>query len=220
MIADNLKHVRQRIAKCCEKAGRSAKDVELVCVTKEASLDEIQEVLALGVHALGENRIQDAIAKRRVIGDRAKWHLVGHLQTNKVKDAVSMFSLIHSVDSVRLAEAIDREAEKAHKVQDILVQVNTSGEKTTFGVTPEALKVFLKDISIYSNIMILGLMTIAPEFENPELARPCFQKLRILRDKINNLQLLSMGMSNDFEVAIEEGSNMVRVGRAIFNPKP
>ena len=223
MIADNLKSVRQKISNACEKTGRSPQDVELVCVTKEARPPRMIEVLDLGVRIFGENRVQDAILKHQIIGDRAAWHLVGHLQTNKVKDAVRIFSLIHSVDSLRLAEEIDKEAGKIKKAQDILIQVNTSGEETKFGIEADNTIDFAKKLTLYPNINIKGLMTIAPEVDDPEKVRPYFRILRELRDKINSLQLtayslqlLSMGMSNDFEVAIEEGSNMVRIGRAIF----
>ena len=223
MITDNLKSVRQRIAKCCEKSGRKPSDVELVCVTKEASVNQIDEALNSGAHIIGENRVQDAVLKHRSIGSRAVWHLIGHLQTNKVKDAVKIFSLIHSVDSTRLTAEIDREAKKIEKVQDILVQVNVSGEKTKFGIAPDAVIGFLKEASLYPNINIIGLMTIAPETGSPERSRPHFRALKELKDEINalniarcTLRILSMGMSNDFEAAIEEGSGLVRIGRAIF----
>jgi len=222
MIAENLKAVTRRISTSCEKSGRPADAVKLVCVTKEVGLPEIEGLLALGVKDIGENRVQDALAKYKAIGGRAAWHMIGHLQTNKVRDAVGISSLIHSVDSLRLAEVIDREAKRLGKTQDVLIQVNTSGEKSKFGISEdEAISFFEKAVS-YSNINIAGLMTIAPEVGNPEETRPCFRKLRQLRDRLQNLQLktynlqLSMGMTNDFEVAIEEGSTMVRVGRAIF----
>lgn len=223
MISENLKIVRQRISSACEKSARSAEDVGLVCVTKEAEIQQIEEVLTLGVKVIGENRVQDAVLKHKAIGDRADWHLIGHLQTNKAKDAVRMFSLIHSVDSLRVAEAIDKEALKLGKRQDVLVQVNTSGEESKFGIPPEQAEEIIKKIALYQNINIKGLMTIAPEATDPETVRPYFRVLRELKDKLNKLQaapykleLLSMGMSNDFEVAVEEGSNLVRIGRAIF----
>ena len=216
MIAENIRFVTQRIANACEKSGRRAEEIKLICVTKTASVSEIEETLGLGLRSLGENRVQDAVTKYAAIGDRAEWHLIGHLQTNKAKDAVKIFSLIHSVDSPRLAKEIDKEAGKIGKVQDILIQVNTSGEESKFGIEPGAAEGLLKEISIYPNINVKGLMTIAPEVDDPEKVRPYFRVLRELRDKINNLQLLSMGMTNDFEVAIEEGANMVRIGRAIF----
>lgn len=224
MIEDNLKSVTQRMAKSCAKSGRSCADVKLVCVTKEALVEEINDVIDLGIVDIGENRVQDALYKYKSIGRRCLWHLIGHLQTNKVKDAVSIFSLIHSVDSIHLVEEIDKCSKRINKVQDILVQVNVSGESSKFGLKPEELNGFFKKSLLYPNINILGLMTIAPESRDPEESRPYFRKLRELRDEINNSQLtahssqlLSMGMSNDFEVAIEEGSTMVRIGRAIFS---
>jgi pyridoxal phosphate enzyme (YggS family) len=222
MIADNLKDVTLRISRCCEKSGRNASSVKLVCITKEADLGRIEEILALGVKDIGENRVQDALSKYSTIGNRVIWHMVGHLQTNKVKDAVNIFSLIHSVDSLRLASEISKEAKKINKVQDILVQVNASGEESKFGIAPEDLSGFFKEASLYPNINILGLMTIAPETEDTEAARPVFRRLRELRERLENSRLtahglqLSMGMTNDFEVAVEEGSTMVRIGRAIF----
>ena len=223
MIAENIKAVTQRIARCCEKTGRPASEVELVCVTKEATLAQMEEALQAGAGIFGENRVQDAVWKHKAIGDKAAWHLVGHLQTNKVREAVGIFDLIHSVDSARLAREIDKEALKISKIQDVLIQVNTSGEATKFGVTPEAAIGLLKEVALYPNIRIMGLMMIAPEVEDLETVRPYFRALRELRDRINNLRLmaydlrlLSMGMTNDFETAIEEGSTMVRIGRAIF----
>ena len=222
MIVDNLKDVTQRISRSCDKSGRTPGDVKLVCVTKEASLIQIEEVLALGIKDIGENRVQDAALKYRAIGDKATWHLIGHLQTNKVKEAVRIFSLIHSVDSIHLAEKIDREAKKIDKVQDVLIQVNTSGEESKFGLAPDEIAAFFKEVSLYHDINILGLMTIAPEVDDPQKVRPYFRKLHQLRYELQNLQLstmnyeLSMGMTNDFEVAIEEGATMVRIGRAMF----
>ena len=215
-IAENLKSVTQSIADACKKANRPVEGVRLVCVTKSASIEDIGKAIGLGIKLVGENRVQDALRKYAVIGDRVEWHLVGHLQTNKAKDAVRIFSMIHSVDSARLAKEIDKEAGKIGKAQDILVQVNTSGEQTKFGVTPAAAEELIKEIVLYHNINIKGLMTIAPDLDDPEKVRPYFRALRELRDKINTLTLLSMGMTNDFEIAIEEGSNMVRIGRAIF----
>lgn len=221
MIAENLKSVTERIARCCEKIGRSPDSVRLVVVTKTASVAEMEEAAGAGASVFGENRVQDALVKHRAIRDKVEWHLIGHLQTNKVKDAVGIFSLIHSVDSVRLARAIDSEAAKLGKCQDILIQVNTSGEDSKFGIAPGELPGFLKEISAYPNIRVRGLMTIAPEVDDPETARPYFRALRELLTGSGSgaagYSMLSMGMTNDFETAIEEGSNLVRVGRAIFN---
>lgn len=223
MIAENLESVTQRIARSSERAGRPRDSIRLVCVTKEAAIEEMEEILRLGLKDLGESRVRDALLKYNAIGKRASWHMVGHLQTNKVRDAVRIFSLIHSVDSPRLARAIYEEAKRIDKVQEILVQVNTSGEKTKFGVTPEEAGRLIKDIALYENIKIKGLMTIAPETNDVGKIRACFRGLKELLDKINSLnltayslQLLSMGMTNDFEIAIEEGANIVRIGRAIL----
>ena len=223
MIADNLISVRQRIARSCKKIGRFPEDVTLVCVTKEAGVPQMEEALGAGVTNLGENRVQELASKYKLIGAKAAWHLVGHLQTNKVKDAVKIASLIHSVDSIRLAKEIDKEAGRIGKVQDILIQVNTSGEKTKFGLVPAEVEDIIKESAIYNNISIKGLMTIAPESSDPEDARPYFRKLRELIKRINDvrctvydIRILSMGMTSDFEIAIEEGSTMVRIGRAIF----
>jgi pyridoxal phosphate enzyme (YggS family) len=221
MLAENLNDVRQRIARSCEKAHRAPDDVKLICVTKEASLSQIEEAISLGIRFVGENRVQDADAKRRVIGARVEWHLIGHLQTNKVRDAVRMFSVIHSVDSLRLASEIDKEAKRAGKVQDVLIQVNTSQELSKYGISCGELNGFIRETDIYQNINIIGLMTIAPEAAGPESVRIFFRRLRELRDAIrmthDAIRHLSMGMTNDFEIAIEEGATMVRVGRAIFS---
>ena len=156
MIADNLKYVTQRIARSCEKSGRPAGDVKLLCVTKEAGINEIEEVIRLGVKDIGENRVRDALSKYKAIGSRVNWHLIGHLQTNKTKSAVKIFSLIHSVDSIRLAIEIDKEAKKINKIQDILAQVNMSGEESKFGLVPHEVAGFFNKIILYPNINILG----------------------------------------------------------------
>lgn len=227
MLADNLKSVTERIAKCCENIGRPADDVRLVAVTKQASVDMIEGVIRAGVKYIGENRVQDALAKHRIIGDKAEWHLIGHLQTNKARDAVRAFSLIHSVDSGKLASCIDKEAAKMGKQQRVLIQVNASGEESKFGIRPEEASELLKEAARYRNIKIEGLMTIAPEVDDTETVRPYFRALKYLMDETRPLMdslgagsgynTLSMGMTNDFEVAIEEGSNLVRIGRAIFS---
>jgi pyridoxal phosphate enzyme (YggS family) len=224
MVLENIRSITGRIHDTCRKISKDPSEVELVCVTKGVSLDAIEEALASGVTTFGENRVQEALVKYDSIDGRALWHLVGHLQTNKVKDAVSIFSLIHSIDSARLAKEIDKEASRIDKVQDILIQVNVSGEESKFGVRSEEAVDFFKSILLYPNINIKGLMTIAPETANPEKSRPCFRGLRELLGNINSLgltpsplRILSMGMTDDFEVAIEEGSTMVRIGRGIFN---
>lgn len=218
MIADNLVSVRDRIRKSCKKVGRSADSVKLVAVTKQTSISQMEEAIKAGAVIFGENRVQDAIVKYRDIGDKVEWHLIGHLQTNKAKDAVKIFSLIHSVDSLKLAREIDKEAGKLKKRQKILIQVSTSGEETKFGIRPVELPELIKEASGYSNLIIEGLMTIAPIAEDSEAVRPYFRALTELIGT-TGLKELSMGMTDDFEIAIEEGSTLVRVGRAIFNDK-
>lgn len=224
MVAENIQSVTSRITRCCEKSGRDPDAVALVCVTKAATIAEAIQAIEAGARILGENRVRDAAEKIAAIGDTAAaWHLIGHLQTNKARDAVRMFSLIHSVDSVRLARAIDNEAWKIGKVQDILLQVNISGEGTKFGVVPSAAAGLVREFGAFANIRVAGLMTMAPYTDDPEDARPVFRRLRELKDAIDaergpgkGLCHLSMGMTGDFEVAVEEGSTLVRIGTAIF----
>ncbi len=215
MIKKNLEIVRQNIEIAARKAGRSPNDVRLISVTKEANSSQILDALSHGVTELGENRIKDAVLKHRAIGDKATWHLIGHLQTNKVKDALRIFALIHSVDSIRLAHYIDKEAGKLGKIQEVLLEVNTSGEATKFGIPPDGLGKMLESIKGLGNIKVKGLMTMTPLTDEPEKSRPYFKSLKELRDKYS-LKELSMGMTQDYEVAVEEGATMVRVGRAIF----
>jgi hypothetical protein len=197
----------------------------LVAVTKTVEVDRIEEAIASGANIIGESRVQEAKEKYGKLGNRVIWHLVGHLQSNKAKDAIRIFDLIHSVDTAELAREIDKQARKVGKIQKILVEMNISGEQSKYGLSPEQLIPFLKDISGFPNIRVKGLMTMAPFYENPEYCRPWFRKLKnvmeeVKAENIENVEMVyvSMGMSNDFEVAIEEGSNMVRIGRAIFGP--
>jgi len=200
----------------------------LVAVSKNRTLEQIKEAIGDSISDIGENKVQEALIKYSAIrntqyAQRIKWHLVGHLQTNKAKDAVKIFDLIHSVDSLRLAQEIDKQAAKINKVQEILIEVKTSPEEAKSGLQPEEAIGVIKEISVLKNIRILGVMTIAPLVDDPEKARPYFRILAELKEKINALgatqnpiQVLSMGMTNDFEIALEEGSNMLRIGRAIF----
>jgi len=222
-IKENLEKIGEKIRVKSELVGRDSREITLVAVTKTVEVDRIEEAIASGVNIIGESRVQEAKEKYEKVGNRVIWHLVGHLQRNKAKDAVKIFDLIQSVDSVRLAKEIDRQAKKVGKTQKTLIEVNLSGEESKYGLNPKEVIPFLKEISGLSNIKVKGLMTMAPLYENPEDCRPCFRKLKELMGKVNdenikNVEMiyLSMGMSNDFEVAIEEGSNMVRIGRAIF----
>ncbi len=223
MIRENIEAVKARIARASARCGRDPHSVKLVCVTKNVPVDGIEEVLALGVEDIGESRVQEAVLKHGRIGTRAVWHLIGHLQTNKVRGAPAIFSLIHSLDSERLAKAVDSEARTGGKVQDALVEVNISGESQKYGLRPEDVPDFIDTLTSFSNLRVVGLMGIAPIVSRPEHARPYFRTLKEIFDaagagRMPNVEMkyLSMGMSQDFEVAIEEGANIVRIGTAIF----
>ncbi|MFH1191565.1 MAG: YggS family pyridoxal phosphate-dependent enzyme [Candidatus Omnitrophota bacterium] len=231
MIKENIEKVHQRVFEACARTKIDPGKITIVCVTKGRSVQEVQEVASLGINHIGENRVQEAFLKysqpsaispqlSSTIGHRPstiKWHMVGHLQSNKVKDALKIFDLIHSVDSVSLACQINQQAFKINKIQDILLEVKTSLEVRKFGLKPEALAQVCREIIKFSNVRIKGLMTIAPLVDNASEARPYFSRLRQLRDQLNPGWLLSMGMSDDFEVAIEEGADIIRLGRAIFS---
>ncbi|MDD5668984.1 MAG: YggS family pyridoxal phosphate-dependent enzyme [Candidatus Omnitrophica bacterium] len=230
MIYDNIVKLKERIAVVCEKTGRKASSITVIAVSKGRTVEEIEEVLRSGIMDIGENRIQEARSKyihfksiKKGLVPRS-WHFIGRLQTNKVKQAVGIFDLIHSVDSLKLAEEIDKEARAAGKVQDCLIQVNTSFEETKSGVYPRDLIPFFLEAVRLPNVRIRGVMTIAPMSSNPENIRGFFRDLSEWKEKLNGLQnrsdvlqIISMGMSDDFEVAIEEGATMVRIGRAIFS---
>ena len=226
MVKNNISNIKERIALICPRINREPKSVTIVAIIKGRSLEEIEAVAQAGIVDIGENRVQEALAKYSTMRPEVEnslfhWHMVGHLQTNKVKLAVKIFDLIHSVDSLALAEEINKESAKVNKVQDILFQVNISGEATKFGFSDQEVMEAIPEIGKLKNINLKGLMAIAPLVAEPEKARPYFRILRELRDRINQLTnrqltILSMGMTDDFEVAVEEGSNMLRLGRAIF----
>ena len=222
-IAANIKGIIHKIKLAAERVGRKEESVKLVAVTKTVDVSKIKEAMAAGIKIIGENRVQEAREKFKDIGKEVEWHLIGHLQTNKVKYIFDIFSLIHSVDSLPLSEEIQRRAENKGLETDILIEVNLSGEKTKFGILPEKAINFVKDISRFKNINIMGLMTIPPFSESPEDSRKYFKMLRMLRDDIQKegieMKELSMGMSNDFEAAVEEGATMVRIGTAIFGER-
>ena len=222
-IAANIKGIIHKIKLAAERVGRKEESVELVAVTKTVDVSKIKEAIRAGIKIIGENRVQEAREKFKDIGKEIEWHLIGHLQTNKVKYIFDIFSLIHSVDSLLLSEEIQRRAENKGLETDILIEVNLSGEKTKFGILPEKAINFVKDISRFKNINIMGLMTIPPFSESPEDSRKYFKTLRMLRDDIQKegieMKELSMGMSNDFEAAVEEGATMVRIGTAIFGER-
>ena len=228
MIRENLVKIRGKIASSCAKARRLPAEVTLVCVSKNRSVEQIQEVLEAGVRDIGENKVQEALNHYKAIADTSfgqqiKWHMVGHLQSNKAKEAVRIFDLIHSIDSLKLAEEIDRQAAKINKLQDILIEVKTSPEESKAGISAGEVPALVKSTISLKNLRLLGFMTMAPEDKDPEKARSYFRQLRELRARFNDLrtadyqlQELSMGMSDDFQVALEEGATMVRIGRAVF----
>lgn len=222
-ISANLINVLYRIKLSAERTGRDAAAVKLIAVTKTVDVKRIKEAVSAGVTIIGESRVQEAREKFKEMGREVEWHLIGHLQTNKVRYIFDIFSLIHSVDSLPLAEEIQKRAEDRGLRTDILVEVNLSGEKSKFGIQAEKAADLAKDISRLKNINIRGLMTIPPFSESPEDSRRYFRMLRGLRDDIQRegieMKELSMGMSNDFEVAVEEGATMVRVGSAIFGER-
>ncbi|MGI6550295.1 MAG: YggS family pyridoxal phosphate-dependent enzyme [Syntrophomonadales bacterium] len=224
-LAGNIQIVREKVRKAAIRAGTDPNAICLVAVSKTAGPEEIGVACQNGITDFGENRVQDLLRKQSEY-PQAKWHMIGHLQTNKVKDIVGRVCLIHSLDRWELAEYIERRAEREGVVVPALLQVNVSGEKSKGGVTPSEVPDFLTAIDRFNHLQIQGLMTMAPEVDDPEETRPVFKELRKIFDitKKQNyphveMCYLSMGMTQDFEVAIEEGANMVRVGRALFGPR-
>ncbi|MDD5281177.1 MAG: YggS family pyridoxal phosphate-dependent enzyme [Candidatus Omnitrophica bacterium] len=215
MIKENILRVKERIDVVCGRIKVDPQKITLVCVTKGRPVGEILEAVNSGLRHLGENRVQEAREKYAQLAG-VDWQMIGHLQLNKVKEALKIFSLIHSVDSIELARKINEQAAKINKIQDILIEVKTSPEVTKSGFNPDLLSAASKEILSLNNLNVKGLMTIAPIADNPEEARQYFSKLKALRDTLNPSWILSMGMSDDFEVAIEEGADMIRLGRAIF----
>lgn len=235
-IIQNLDTVKQRITDAAQRSGRSPETIRLIAVTKGVNVSQIQGIIAEGVTDIGENRIQEARQKYNIINQskenvtqenntnyNCQWHLIGHLQRNKVKTALEIFSLIHSVDSIRLYKEIsDRSIDKESPTK-VLLQVNTTGEVSKFGIAVDEVLSFIEDAHTYPNVEICGLMTIGIFSSSPEDNRPVFELLRKMSENIEKqkfqgvyMQYLSMGMTNDFEIAIEEGANIVRIGTAIF----
>ena len=223
MITENLQDVEKRIAAACERSGRKREEVTLVSVSKTKPVEMLQEAYEAGSRYFGENKVQELVDKYEVMPKDIHWQMIGHLQRNKVKCIVDKVDMIHSVDSIRLAEEIDKEAAKKGVIVNVLLEVNMAKEDTKFGLMPEDVMDFVDEIVRFQNIRVQGLMTIAPFVENPEENRKHFANLKklsvdIAKKRVNNVNMsvLSMGMTNDFEVAIEEGATMVRVGTAIF----
>ena len=218
MIKTNIDNINKKIKNACERAGRQPSEITLVAVTKTASIIQVKEAVDCGLQDFGENRIQMAQEKIAILGsiEGLRWHMIGHLQTNKVAKAVELFDLIHGVDSIRLAEEINKKAKAKGVVFPVLLEVNVSGEESKFGVRTEEVKSLIAQTDMLENIDVKGLMTMAPFSDDPEDSRPYFKKMALLKTDLG-LQYLSMGMTQDFEVAIEEGSNIVRIGRGIFD---
>ena len=227
MIAQNLAHVKQRIEESAKRSGRNPKEINLICVTKSVGTDQLRQALALGVTDIGENRVNDALSKFDGLGVLSvglRWHMIGHLQTNKVRKCLKVFNTIHSLDSLRLAIELSRQAKEVKKHIDCFVEVNVSGEDVKYGIRPGDACSFIKEVSQLSNLHVKGLMTMAPFSEVQEDARPYFKSLSTLRDDLlkedipnTDIRELSMGMTQDFEVAIEEGATYVRIGTALFS---
>jgi pyridoxal phosphate enzyme (YggS family) len=218
-IATNLEAVRERIARAAERAGRRPEDVLLIGVSKTVDVERIRAGVAAGLRALGENRVQEAKAKVEVLGRPVEWHLIGHLQTNKVRDAVELFDVVHSLDRLDLARELDRRAHGRGRPLRTLLQVNVGGEESKGGFGPDDVPAALDEVGRLPGLRVVGLMTIPPIVSDAEAARPWFRMLAGLAKRAGVTEL-SMGMSADFEVAIEEGATMVRVGTAIFGPRP
>lgn len=226
-IPRNLKTVQQRIAETCARCGRDPKAVRLVCVTKTMSAETVRVAILAGAVLFGENYIQETREKCGILAEYpVSWHFIGHLQTNKAKYAVKLFDLIHTVDSLHLAAELDREARKIGKVQNILIQVNIGKEVSKSGIDAESADTLIRSLAVFPNLSVRGLMVIPPFFDAPERVRPYFRGLRELRDSLDKpgisgirLDELSMGMTGDFEVAIEEGATLVRIGTAIFGER-
>ncbi|MDY3927868.1 MAG: YggS family pyridoxal phosphate-dependent enzyme [Clostridia bacterium] len=224
-ISENLEGIRAKIAKAAEKSGRDPKEITLVAVTKTYSPEAINEAIDCGVTDIGENKVQEIMEKYDKVKP-VRWHLIGHLQTNKVKYIIDKVWMIHSVDSVHLMDEIDRQAQKHGVVMKILIQVNISGEESKFGISPDEIDEMLNHAEQLKNVKVCGLMTIMPIVDSNISNRLHFVNIKriyidISKKKYNNITMdyLSMGMSGDFEMAIEEGSNMVRIGRAIFGER-
>lgn len=226
MLKENLELVEQNIARACKKAGRDRSEVTLIAVSKTKPVSDIQEIYDLGIRSFGENKVQELCSKTNELPKDIKWHLIGHLQRNKVKQVIEKAALIHSVDSYRLAEEINIQALKRNIRMPVLIEVNIAGEESKFGVRPEETLQLVEEISELQSIQIKGLMTIAPYVVDAEENRDYFRKIRQLAVDINNknidnvsMDVLSMGMTGDYEVAIEEGATMVRVGTGIFGAR-
>lgn len=226
-IKENIDGILKRIDLTCKKTGRDTKDITVIAVSKEVDSKRAQEAVEAGINNLGENRVQELVKKHEDLrGTNVFWHMIGHLQKNKVKYIIDKTILIHSVESLSLAEEINKRAIKNNLTANVLIELNIGEEESKFGINEESMYDFVKNMEQFENIRVLGLMTVAPFCENPEDVRWVFKKMKNIYDKISTMNFkntemkyLSMGMTNDFEVAIEEGSNIIRIGTAIFGAR-
>jgi len=224
MIAENLNIVEEKVVNSCKKCGRDRSEITLIAVSKTQSVEVIKECLASGIKDLGENKAQEMKDKSEQISGDVNWHFIGHLQTNKAKYIINSAEYIHSVESIKLAEEINRKAEQIGKKQKVLLEIKTSDEATKFGLeTNNEILSITEYCANLSNLDLVGLMTMAPYTDNSDVIRNCFIKLREIKERVNNagfkLTELSMGMTNDYEIAVEEGATMLRIGTAIFGER-
>jgi len=226
-VTANIERIRNAIADAAVRSGRKVSDIRLMAVTKTVDDDRIMEAIEAGVDIIGESYVQEAKRKIEKMGRACEWHMIGYLQSNKAKYVVRLFDMIHSVDRMDLAVELDRRSKAADQVMKILIEVNVSGEETKSGIPLIESVQLIRDIAALNNLSIQGLMTMPPWFDDPEDARPYFAALRELRDRVIDeniarveMRELSMGMSGDYEVAVEEGATIVRVGRSIFGERP
>ena len=225
-IRENLLEVEEKIQAACKRAGRDRSEVTLIAVSKTKPVSDIRQAMDCGIKVFGENKVQEIRDKTEEIKEPLDWHMIGHLQTNKVKYLPGKVCMIHSVDKMSLAEEIEKQAAKHDLVMDVLCEVNMAGEDSKFGLTPEEAPDFVRSIAAFSHVRVRGLMTIAPYTEDPESNREYFKKLREMKDMLvaenipgTQIDTLSMGMTGDYEVAIEEGATFVRVGTGIFGKR-
>lgn len=225
-ISENIDNIKEKIAVAAKRGGRNSDEILLLAVSKTVDVPKIKVAVDCGLLSLGENRVQEIMEKYEPMGKNVKWHLIGHLQTNKVKYIIDKVELIHSVESIKLAAEIDKQAKKHDIVADILVEINMADEESKFGINPNDAEAFITEISKFDNIRVRGLMTVAPNVENGEENRVYFRNMRQLLVDINakninniNMDVLSMGMTGDYETAVEEGATIVRVGTGIFGKR-
>ena len=223
-IDKNWASLKDRIMRACDRTQRDSDEIEVIAVGKTRTADEIRAALDCGLHVVGENRVQEAEAKSGSLAASVSWHLIGHLQRNKAKKAAALFDMIQSLDSLRLAQALDLQARELNKNQEVLLQVNTSGEESKFGAAPAEARSLAEDLAECANLRVRGLMTIGAHTDDENEIRTSFRTLRETAEELREISgiemsILSMGMSGDFEIAISEGANMIRLGTALFGPR-